>query len=250
MYDATGSTEDGLGDKSYDEWYEVWRTMFQKITVKDIEEFEAKYRGSEMELEDLREAYIEAEGDIDGIFERVPCCSAEDEERFRSLLEPFLSTGDLPELAAWTPDDKKRKRRLKKAEKEAREAEQLAEELGIKPGQSLESAIMARRGGGESLEEENMSKHGEQMTGIADALAAKYGPGGPEEEKQKKGRRTGKKKKVAVEPSEEEFLALQQKMFTKPKNSKKESSRTSDPLGDISDADFQALQAKMFAKRR
>lgn len=216
MYDATGSTEEGLGDKSYDEWYELWRSMFQKITVKDIEEFEAKYRGSEMELEDLREAYLEAEGDIDGIFERVPCCSAEDEERFRTLLEPLLDAGDLPQFGAWKPDDKKRKRRLKKAEKEAREAEQMAEELGLKPGQSLESAILARRGGGKSLEEQILSKHGEQMTGIADALAAKYGPGGPAEQKQQKGRRTGKKKKkVSAEPSEEEFLALQAKMFKK-----------------------------------
>ena len=46
---------------------------------QDIEEFEAKYTGSEMETEDLCEAYVEAEGDFDGIFERVPCCTVEDE---------------------------------------------------------------------------------------------------------------------------------------------------------------------------
>jgi hypothetical protein len=73
----------------------------------------------------------------------------------------------------------------------------------------LGSAILARRGGADKKE---MSKHEEQMSGIADALAAKYGPGGSAA-KQKKGRKTGKKSKVETEPSEEEFLALQAKMF-------------------------------------
>ena len=36
MYDATGCTDEGAlpGDRSYDEWYELWRSMFQKITVQ------------------------------------------------------------------------------------------------------------------------------------------------------------------------------------------------------------------------
>ena len=186
------------------------------IRPQDIEDFEAKYVGSEMEIEDLKDAYVDAEGDLDGIFERVPCCSAADEERFRSILSPFIESGELTEFPAWAPDEKKRKRRAKRAEREAKEAEQLKAELGLKPGQSLESAILARRGGStKSLEEQIMSKHGEQMTGIADALAAKYGPGGPAEKKEK-GRRTGKKKKMThAEPSEEEFAALQAKMFGK-----------------------------------
>jgi len=39
---------------------------------------------------------------------------------------------------------------------------------------------------------------------------AKYGPGGSVKQK---GKRTGKKKKMESEPSEEEFQALQAKMF-------------------------------------
>ena len=36
MYDATGCTDDDAlpGNRSYDEWYDYWRNMFSKITVK------------------------------------------------------------------------------------------------------------------------------------------------------------------------------------------------------------------------
>lgn len=49
---------------------------------KDIEAFEAAYKGSEQEMEDLCEAYVEAEGDMEGILERVPCCCDDDEVFF------------------------------------------------------------------------------------------------------------------------------------------------------------------------
>ena len=36
-----------------------------------------------MEAEDLQAAYIDAEGDIDGILDRVPCCNVDDEVYLR-----------------------------------------------------------------------------------------------------------------------------------------------------------------------
>jgi len=71
-----------------------------------------------MEVEDLRAAYLEAEGDLDGIFERVPCCGVDDEvshtngklfslsvthslqERFRAILDPFIASEELPSFKA------------------------------------------------------------------------------------------------------------------------------------------------------
>lgn len=212
MYDATGCTDDDAfpGNRSYDEWYDYWRNMFSKITVKDIDAFEKKYVGSEMETEDLQAAYLEAEGDFDGILDRVPCCSADDEDRFRTVLTPLIEAELLPVFEAFArPNDKKKKKRLKRAAREAREAEELAAELGITPGQSLQSAIMQRQkqqGNGK----EKLSKHEEQMTGIADALMAKYGDA---EASGKKKAKKGKKVKERAPPTDEEFEALQAKMF-------------------------------------
>merc|ERR1712216_235279 len=116
MYDTTGCTDDdAMNNRTYDEWYEHWRAMFAKINLKDIEAFEAKYKGSEMELEALRAAYEEAEGDMEGILERVPCCTFEDEARFKAALAPLIADGTLPRYEAFEVEDtKKRKKREKR----------------------------------------------------------------------------------------------------------------------------------------
>merc|ERR1712216_551219 len=147
---------------------------------------------------------------MDGILERVPCCTAGDEERFRAILAPLIEDGTVPRFKAFQVDEAKRKKREKKAAKEAREAEELAKQLGLGEGQSLESAILARRGGGAGGGKNEKSKHEDQMDGIADALLLKYGGGGPAS----KGRKANAK--AETEPSEEEFLAAQSRL-KKPK---------------------------------
>ena len=43
------------------DWTEYWRILFKKITLDDIKEFEEKFRGSQEEDEELKNAYIESE---------------------------------------------------------------------------------------------------------------------------------------------------------------------------------------------
>ncbi len=49
--------------------------------MTDIKNFEREYRHSEEELSDLKQAYLDGEGDMKFILESVPCCSLDDEER-------------------------------------------------------------------------------------------------------------------------------------------------------------------------
>lgn len=61
------------------------------------------------ELKDLKEAYLEFEGDMDEIMENVLCCTAEDEERFVETLEELISAGELPDFDAFSKESKKKK---------------------------------------------------------------------------------------------------------------------------------------------
>uniref|UniRef100_A0A1B6EZG5 J domain-containing protein n=1 Tax=Cuerna arida TaxID=1464854 RepID=A0A1B6EZG5_9HEMI len=151
IYDQTGTWDDD-DDVEFNgrDWMEYWRTMFKKITLADIEEYEKKYKGSDDELRDLKKAYEGGKGDMDKIYERVPFVKLEDEERIRNILEKLIDTKELPvyELFLNEPQQK-RDRRMRKLRKEAKEAEEelrkkekLSEPNGVS---DLAEAILARR---------------------------------------------------------------------------------------------------------
>ena len=56
------------------DWTDYWRLLFKKVTVDDITVFEKSYKGSEEEVETLRSAYVDCEGDMERILEEVPEC--------------------------------------------------------------------------------------------------------------------------------------------------------------------------------
>lgn len=124
--------EDGTIDEDDDavftrdrNWTDYWRVLFKKVTVDDIESFEAEYKGSTDEEAALKAAYANCKGDMDLIMDEVMCATLEDEPRFRALLERWISAGSLPALEAFTQEKEgKRKRRRKKMEKEAEQAKQ------------------------------------------------------------------------------------------------------------------------------
>ena len=45
-------------------WDDYWRLLFQKVTEKDIVEFENKYKGSEEETSDIKKLYERYEVNI------------------------------------------------------------------------------------------------------------------------------------------------------------------------------------------
>lgn len=57
-----------LADPNRD-WDDYWRLIFKKVTMRDIQDFEEKYRHSEEELQDLKKAYLEFEGDMEKILD-------------------------------------------------------------------------------------------------------------------------------------------------------------------------------------
>ncbi|XP_064594491.1 dnaJ homolog subfamily C member 9-like [Liolophura sinensis] len=163
IYDESGEIDEENETQERD-WAKYWRLLFAKISVKDIQEFEAKYKGSEEELSDLKSAYVDYEGDMDKILDGVLCASLDDEGRFRSILKGCIERKEIPEFKTFTNESsKKKKKRKKKAEAEALEAEEYAKELGLGEENSLQALIL-----------KNQKSREAQMSGFLANLEAKY----------------------------------------------------------------------------
>ena len=168
LYDETGEVEDEmdpLQDKDKD-WEEYWRFLFPKVTLDDIQKFENEYRESTEEREDLKKAYIEAEGDMGVIIDSVMCAREEDEERFRDIINEMIKDKEVKKYKAFSKTNKAEKENRKRAAAaEAEEAEAAAKEMGLGEGEdSLRAMILARQG-----------NRAAAAGNFLDGLAEKYG---------------------------------------------------------------------------
>lgn len=158
LYDETGVVdgEDLLGQEgaSFEAYF---RELFQRVRLEDIEAFKATYIGSVEEYEDILSSYRKRSGNIEAIIDDVFFGDEEGAlDRFSAIIQRAISKGVIDEQKAFTQicsdssamDALKRKRK-RTAEKEAKEAESLAKELGIsKEGKNLHSVIKGRQKGG------------------------------------------------------------------------------------------------------
>ncbi|EAS34060.3 DnaJ domain-containing protein [Coccidioides immitis RS] len=134
-YDTTGNTSESLDleDDDFD-WVDFYREQFSSmVDGKAIEKIKAEYQGSEEEERDLLEAYETYEGDLDKVYEEVMLSNVlDDDERFRKIIKKAIRKGEVTDWPAFSKESaKKRSQRVKAAEKEAREAMEIAKELGV-----------------------------------------------------------------------------------------------------------------------
>lgn len=167
IYDESGEIDeenDGLANDDRD-WADYWRLLFPKITLKDILDFEKKYKNSEEEKNDLIVAYEATEGDMDEVMGQVMCATHDDEPRFIKTLQELIKEGRIPEFPAFKKKigEAAKKQRAKKAKKEAAEAEALGREMGLGAEGGLEALIMKRQ-----------AARAKESESFLDQLAAKY----------------------------------------------------------------------------
>lgn len=133
IYDESGDFDEESDEIVERDWNEYWKMLFKPITVKDISDYEKKYKGSEEELSDLKRAYLNGKGDMDFILEAVPFSHTDEEPRLRELIQGLIDKGDVPEYKAFTNETpRKRERRKRKWEKEAKEAAKVEQEKGLR----------------------------------------------------------------------------------------------------------------------
>ncbi|KAL1746369.1 hypothetical protein HDZ31DRAFT_62269 [Schizophyllum fasciatum] len=208
-YDQTGRTDEGFDDVSgEDGWEAYFEDLFDRVTRGKLDEMKKEYQGSSEELEDLKSAYIETDGDIGEIMNHIPHSTLEDEARFIVAIGDLIADGAIPKLNTWEKsiqDEKARLVRKKQGDKEAAEAEKLAKELGVWDEFYGSGKTGQRRGKGKGKGKANAAAEDEEedtsalqalilkkkqkslSSSFLDDLAAKY-----TEPPKKKGRKRGK----------------------------------------------------------
>ncbi|KAJ3827932.1 hypothetical protein F5878DRAFT_655296 [Lentinula raphanica] len=249
-YDQTGTTEEGFDlAAGEDGWEAYFEQMFDRVTRGKLDEMKKEYQGSSEEVSDLKAAYTETGGSIGDIMTFIPHSTHEDEARFVVILSNLISNGELASLPKWESsikDEKAKLVRQKQGQKEAKEAEQLAKELGVWDEFYGSGKTGKRKGKGKDKEGEGEGEGEEDVSALQalilkkkqkntdsffDSLAAKYAePAG-------KAKGKGKKRTKPVDGEE-------------PEESPKKRSKT-DPLPppDIDDAQFEELQKKLFGNK-
>ncbi|KAG7171566.1 dnaJ homolog subfamily C member 9-like [Homarus americanus] len=182
VYDESGEVDDENIAPDDRDWDQYWRLLFKKITVEDIKNFEAEYKESDEELNDLKQAYIEGEGDMEYILQYVLCCTIDDEARFTKIIHRWIKKKEVPNFSNFSNETKRKKEtRKRKAAAEAEEAEEMKKELGLGDTTDSLKALILKRG----------KQREAEMDCFLDSLATKYGGGGSS--KKKSSKKGGKK---------------------------------------------------------
>ncbi|XP_030453261.2 chaperone protein dnaJ 6 [Syzygium oleosum] len=188
LYDQTGCVDDAdlAGDVAQN-LHEYFRAVYKVVTEADIEEFEANYRGSDSEKNDLIDLYEKFKGNMNRLFCSMLCSDPKlDSHRFKDIIDDAIAAGTLKTTKAYQkwanqisktepPTDPLRKRGKAK-----------------KKSDDLFAIISQRR-----------SERKENFDSMFSSLVNKYGGG-----------------TQGSEPSEEEFEAARKKLESR-KSSKK-----------------------------
>lgn len=187
-----------------------------------IDKLKAGYQGGEEERRDILAAYQKFEGDLDKIYETVLLSNPlDDEDRFRKIIQDAIDSREVNDYRKFSREPtSKRKARLRKAEKEAAEADELAGELGLeerlgKPAKGKhDEKTASNTGAAEAASGKSKKNSGDELAAIINQrqksrastflsdLEAKYTTPGNK-------KKSGNNKRAAgmEEPSEEAFAA-------------------------------------------
>jgi DnaJ family protein C protein 9 len=196
----------------------------------------------------LKATYEETGGSLGDIMTHIPHSAHDDEARFVMTISDLIAKGELTATATWNRSSKDEKAKLvrkKEADKEAKEAEELAKELGVwdefygsgkegpRKGKSKSKGKGKKKAESEGEEEEEdhsalqalILKKQQNAGSFLDNLAAKYADPQPRRAKGKRKKdvsaasgeadESPKKRRRDAEPDidDEEFAKLQQKLF-------------------------------------
>ncbi|KAK4111322.1 DnaJ-domain-containing protein [Canariomyces notabilis] len=217
-YDETGSTAEAVVDADGFSWTDYYRAQYRDaISEEAIQQFAAQYKGSDEEKDDVLAAYEEFEGDMDGVYETVMLSDVvEDDARFRAIIDEAIAAKQVPAFKKYTKETKKSKQaRLKAAGKEAKEADELAKELGVY--EQLRGSRASGGGAGKKSKKDDetglaalIQRNQASRASALDKLAEKYGA---VPKAGKGGKKRGAKELEEPDISEEQFQKLQADML-------------------------------------
>lgn len=120
LYDDHGIIANDDSLESEADWSNYWRLLFPEISEKDIDNFMSTYIGSDEEKRDLIELYNRFKGDLDMIFNYH---IGYDETRTVKQLKDLIKEKVIKDYPSFSKESSDKKaRRVKKVEREAKEA--------------------------------------------------------------------------------------------------------------------------------
>ncbi|KAL2320809.1 hypothetical protein Fmac_029778 [Flemingia macrophylla] len=144
---------------------ELFRTMYKKVTEADIEEFEANYRGSDSEKNDLIDLYKKCKGNMNRLFCSMLCSDPKlDSHRFKDILDEAVAAGELKatkayqkwakEVSETKPPTSPLRRGKSNKQSETDLGVIIAQRQNARKGQfdSLFSSLVSKYGGGDMSE--------------------------------------------------------------------------------------------------
>ena len=264
-YDSTGKTDEGLDlEPGEGGWEAYFEDLFDRVTRGKLDEMKKEYQGkclalesltlfsitpfyyilgSPEEIEDLKTAYLNTNGSLGELMTYVPHSTHDDESRFIVIISDLIENGQLSATPTWissSKDEKAKLGRRKQGEKEAKEAEIAAKDLGVwdefyGSGKKTERKGKGKRKDNATEADEDhsalqaliMRKKQKNMDSFFDGLAAKYSEPAPKDSSRSKGKKRrndnaeddkpSKKPRSNVPPApeidDEEFAKLQEKLF-------------------------------------
>ncbi|KAJ2847636.1 hypothetical protein IWW36_003753 [Coemansia brasiliensis] len=219
-YDRTGSVDDILDIvEEGKDWNAYFRELWSGVVdASTIQQFSDKYKNSPEERADILAAYKLHKGDIDLIFTEVMLAEVEDEPRFIKVIEEAIAAKELKRTKQYIRSKKDTLKRKRQAKSEEAEAEALRKELGL--DEQLRKIKGKRKHDNDDDGDDEAAvaalirqRTSSRMNAIIANIEEKYAS----QPAKKKGKKSKGKKQPAAfaEPSEEEFQALQSKLFAK-----------------------------------
>lgn len=104
IFDQTGDVDESgeeLDQASFDHWYEMYRAMFPKLQLSQLDSFAEKYKNSDEEKTDIFNAYNKYKGDMKMVMSFVLMAEEEDYDRIASIIESAIKRGELTATTKW-----------------------------------------------------------------------------------------------------------------------------------------------------
>lgn len=91
-------------------WMDYWRNIFKKISIKQIENYEKEYIGSDTEYKDIKQAYEMSKGNMTKMMDFIPFGRPESEPRIIEVVRGMVEREEVPRYEQFFNEPARRRR--------------------------------------------------------------------------------------------------------------------------------------------
>ena len=145
VYDTCGDIDEDAMSDDVKYWANLWRQVFPQITVKDIDDYKAKYIGSNEEKNDVINAYNKCDGNLKNIMEWVLFAEDGEESRVISIIDDQITIGMIKSCRKYEQDKAKFEKENKKRSNNKKQSKSSNKKTKVDDSTSLLQMMIANR---------------------------------------------------------------------------------------------------------